>query len=273
MIRSLRVVVLTVFSAYLRARCDGSCTVVPMEEPWADYQVARLSTGRARKYWCQANCPVAASVSDGQAICPFFDPSGAAQNCSDFSFSEASSCNQGFSGAACPPAFGPTGGGCLSCVQSEMQCSTCGSAALCSKTNGFSVSQNGVTNSLGGCDNSVSELTSCAGRETSPCGYVCTGRCERGFTSSWNCNLEGETEVITRCERATVDDANAGCDVGACDNGCMSVFLRQVQAGEISGWELSYPLGNGTDSNANTASKAQVSALSIAILAIPNFLR
>merc|ERR1711933_496644 len=95
MIHGLWVFILTSLSVYSQVLGDGSCIVVPKEEAWSDYQVARITTGRARKYWCQVNCPAHNSLTDGKAICPFFDPSVAAANCSDFSVSQASSCNQG----------------------------------------------------------------------------------------------------------------------------------------------------------------------------------
>lgn len=215
----------------------GSCTVVPKGETgWP--------INRPRRYWCQVNCPVANSKNDSHELCPFYSQTSASQNCGadGFAVSTATSCNQGYSGAACPPA----GSGCIDCVRSEMQCTACDDASLCSQTNGFSVTSNGVTSDLGSCDHSDGELTTCDGRERSACGYVCTGHCERGFSSSWKCNFaarEGSEQLISRCERKVVDDSTAECDLSACDNGCMSAFLVRVQAGNISGWDLSYPLG------------------------------
>ena len=266
----------------------GSCTVVPMEESWSDYTFA--TTNRARRYWCQANCPVAETVTDSHAICPFFDLTQTAQACNQ-SWSTPPSCNHGFTTAACPPAFvshpgDPSGPGstCLGCVQSQMQCSTCNAAALCSTTNGFSVSHKGVTGSTGSCDHSDGELTTCStsgsggggvlppgrrlGGNGNACGYLCTGHCERGFSSSWNCNTESQANVVTRCERAVRDSPSAGCGMVAnemsewvCDNGCMALFLQQVQAGQVSGWDISYPLGNSAAVLRGSVSLALVLAM------------
>ena len=58
---------LSALSAPVRVLGGGSCTVVPMREAYSDYIVAHVSTGRKRRYWCQVNCPVSDTVSDGHA--------------------------------------------------------------------------------------------------------------------------------------------------------------------------------------------------------------
>lgn len=232
--------ILLVAALMASAQGDSSCTIALKEESWADYQVAKFTTGRARKYWCQANCPVSATLADDHAICPYFNPSTVSSSCNAFSFAwtPPSSCNQGYSGAGCPPVFAPgMGDDCVSCAKSARQCSTCSAAVLCSSTNGFSVTHDGVTNSLGGCDNSNSELTSCDGSGTA-CGYLCTASCN----TPGNCDLVGQEEVVTRCERTIVDDPNAPCNLGACENSCMADFLERVQQGGVSGWTNVYPL-------------------------------
>ena len=236
------------------AAADGSCVVVPM---------AGTDHAGSKKSWCQVNCPVAGSVTDGHAICPFYDPSSAAASCGGdgFSAGAAEGCNQGFSPAACPP----MGSDCIDCVRSEMLCSTCNAAAICSQSNGFSVSRSGVTGSLGTCDHSDGELTTCAGREATPCGYLCTGRCERGFSSSWRCDFAGDEQVITRCERTTVDDPEAECDLRSCENGCLSAFLVQVEKGNVTGWDLSFPLG--TTSGASSAGRGSLASLALSVAA------
>ena len=135
------------------------------------------------------------------------------------------------------------GSDCIDCVRSEMLCSTCNAAAICSQSNGFSVSRSGVTGSLGTCDHSDGELTTCAGREATPCGYLCTGR----------------------CERTTVDDPEAECDLRSCENGCLSAFLVQVEKGNVTGWDLSFPLG--TTSGASSAGRDSLASLALSVVA------
>ena len=64
--------------------------------------------------------------------------------------------------------------------------------------------------------------------------------------------------MITRCERTTVDDPEAECDLRSCENGCLSAFLVQVEKGNVTGWDLSFPLG--TTSGASSAGREEESS-------------
>ena len=57
--------------------------------------------------------------------------------------------------------------------------------------------------------------------------------------------------AVAGAGRNDIADPEAECDLRSCENGCLSAFLVQVEKGNVTGWDLSFPLG--TTSGASRA--------------------
>ena len=65
--------------------------------------------------------------------------------------------------------------------------------------------------------------------------------------------------------RTTGDDPEAECDLRSCENGYLSAFLVQVEKGNVTGWDLSFPLG--TTSGASSAGRGSLASLALSVAA------